>query len=182
MLSSIAARSEHIWSARQMRRHATGVRRGRPHPSRRAHARPNLRILSASHCRARPGNPSIFAITFSRRRWMGGSSPRMTRFLLMMSNSPSRSRGAFLRPGFETLASRTRNEGWRSAGGRRVLARHPWPALGGRQGASAEAPCVPRRGTPASRRSHRGDFGPGARGSLTGLASGSASELLALGA
>ena len=50
-----------------------------------------------------------------------------------MSNSPSRSRGAFLRPGFETLASRTRNEGWRSAGSRRVLARHPWPALGGRR-------------------------------------------------
>src|SRR5215467_4808457 len=53
-----------------------------------------------------------------------------------------------------------------------MLARHPWPALGGRQ-ATSEAPRVPIRGTPAFRRSHRGDFGLRAALPLTGISAGS---------
>jgi hypothetical protein len=47
----------------------------------------------------------------------------------------------------------------------RMLARHPL-GLHYRAGqAPSEAPCVPIRGTPASRRSHRGDFGRRGRAS-----------------
>src|SRR5881398_491748 len=44
---------------------------------------------------------------------------------LAPSNTSSFPRRVFLRPGFETLASRPRLKGWRSAESRRVLARHP---------------------------------------------------------
>src|SRR5260370_34562881 len=43
---------------------------------------------------------------------------------LPFSHSRSRSRGAFLRPGFWLFASLAPIEGWRSAESRRVLARH----------------------------------------------------------
>src|SRR5262249_36110546 len=36
-------------------------------------------------------------------------------------------------PGFCIFGFAHPDEGWRSAESRRVLARHPWPALGGRQ-------------------------------------------------
>src|SRR5262249_44034589 len=72
----------------------------------------------------------------------------------------SRSRGAFLRPGFATLASRNPHEGVaerRETYG--CLRGIRWACAIGAGQAPSEAPRVPIRGTPASRRSHRGDFG-----------------------
>src|SRR5262249_35090617 len=81
-----------------------------------------------------------------------------------MSNSLHRSRGAFLRPGFATLL---RSPESRVGGAPRVVR-----VLGGtpvrrahnaaRQ-APSEAPCVPSRGTLASRRSTVAVFHPGPR-------------------
>jgi hypothetical protein len=54
-------------------------------------------------------------------------SVRRVRNLIHFSNSPSRSRGALLRPGFATLASLTPNRGVGGAPRNvRVRARHPW--------------------------------------------------------
>src|SRR5262249_25909094 len=75
-------------------------------------------------------------------------------------------------PGFCFLASRTLMKGWRSAERRTDACEAPVAALGGRQ-ATSEAPRVPIRGTPASRRSHRGDFGLRAALPLTGISAGS---------
>src|SRR5262249_19153588 len=48
-----------------------------------------------------------------------------------------------------------------------------WACAIGAGQAPSEAPCVPIRGTPASRRSHRGDFGLRAALPLTGISAGS---------
>ena len=72
--------------------------------------------------RAMPGNDEIAASELAaRRRTVFGNSN------LTMSNSPSRSRGAFLRPGFATLLHQPRIEGWaerRETFG--CSAEHPW--------------------------------------------------------
>src|SRR5215831_20074825 len=86
------------------------------HPSRRAHARPDLRQ------RFRTRAPQDWTAELAaRRRTVFGNSH------LTMSNSPSRSRGAFLRPGFATLLHQPRIEGWaerRETFG--CSAEHPW--------------------------------------------------------
>src|SRR5262249_23598548 len=50
--------------------------------------------------------------TGERVQTCGSSLNRWPYFNLTMSNSPSRSRGAFLRPGFATLLHSPRIEGW----------------------------------------------------------------------
>src|SRR5262249_36127621 len=73
---------------------------------------------------------------------------------LTMSNSPSRSRGAFLRPGFASLLHSPRTRGGRSAEKRSGAAAPVGRALGASQDAReraydaarqapSEAPCVP---------------------------------------
>src|SRR6266568_8952497 len=62
-----------------------------------------------------------------RVRKCGSSLNRSLESQLTMSNSPSRSRGAFLRPGFASLLHRPRIEGWaerRETFG--CSAEHPW--------------------------------------------------------
>ena len=72
----------------------------RPHPSRRAHARSTLRGACASALlRMRTTEPA------ARRRTVFGNSH------LTISNSPSRSRGAFCARGFANFASPTPNRG-----------------------------------------------------------------------
>ncbi len=62
-----------------------------------------------------------------RVRKCGSSLNRSLESQLTMSNSPTRSRGAFLRPGFCILASLTPNRGVGGAPRNvRVRARHPW--------------------------------------------------------
>jgi hypothetical protein len=82
------------------------------------------------------------------------------------SNSRSRSRGAFfcargfaslLRSPKEGVAERRETYG--------CLRGIRWACTIGAGQAPSEAPCVPIRGTPASRRSHRGDFGRRGRAS-----------------
>jgi hypothetical protein len=72
-----------------------------PHPSRRAHARSSLR--NPTRTRAPQDEDG---------RARGSSLNRSRYFHLTMSNSPSHSRDAFLRPGFFNFASPTRIEGW----------------------------------------------------------------------
>jgi hypothetical protein len=96
----------------------------------------------------------------------GGRKTALARSHLTISNSPSRSRGAFLRPGFCLFASLTPKEGVaerRETYG--CLRGIRWACTIGAGQAPSEAPCVPIRGTPASRRSHRGDFGRRGRAS-----------------
>src|SRR5438445_2967841 len=90
-----------------------------------------------------------------------------------LSNSRSRSRGAFLAPGFCFVASLTPAKGGRSAESRTGACEAPvGPARNAAGQAPGEAPCVLRR-TLASRRSTVAVFGSGAALSLTGLAFGS---------
>ena len=100
--------------------------------------------------------------------------------LIHLSNSPSRSRGACLHPGFATLLHSPRTEGGRSAEKRSGACEAPvGRALGASQDAReraydaarqapSEAPCVPGRGTLASRRSTVAVFHPGPRFRLLG--------------
>ena len=121
MLRSIAARRAQALPQVQVRCDASRSMRANPitcpHPSRRAHAPFEFR-----------GAPSACALL--RMRTAEPAAPRRTvfgNFQLTMSNSPSRSRGACLRPGFATLASPTRIEGWaerRETFG--CSAEHPW--------------------------------------------------------
>jgi hypothetical protein len=81
------------------------------------------------------------------------------------SRSLSRSRGAVLRPGFAfcfahpNFGVAERRETFRCLRGT------GWACTIGAGQAPSEAPRVPIRGTPASRRSHRGDFGRRGRAS-----------------
>jgi hypothetical protein len=72
-----------------------------PHPSRRAYGHSTLR--ERLRMRAPQDEDS---------RARGSSLSRSRYFNLTMSNSPSRSRGAFFAPGACNFASRTRIEGW----------------------------------------------------------------------
>jgi hypothetical protein len=88
----------------------------RPHPSRRAHAHSTL-----------PSRWSTRAPQGEDGRARGSSLNRSLYSVFTMSNSPSRSRGACLRPGFCNFASLTRIEGWaerRETFG--CSAEHPW--------------------------------------------------------
>ena len=71
------------------------------------------RLISRSHEKSssptRGESTTMTADLAARRRTVRGN------FLLTMSNSPSRSRGAFLRPGFATLLHSPRTRGGRSA-------------------------------------------------------------------
>src|SRR5262249_48818308 len=91
-----------------------------------------------------------------------------TAFLTIFQTTPLRSRGAFLRPGFAFGFAQPQGRGGGAPRDVRMLARH---LLGlryrGRPGTWRGA-LRPQRGTPASRRSHRGDFGRRCRASLTG--------------
>jgi hypothetical protein len=112
MLRSIAARREHrcfhIRTALRCVSKHEGTRPSRPHPSRRAHTRSSLR----QHFRMRaPQDEDEHRVSAQ----------------LTMSNSPSRSRGAFLRPGFAPLLHSPPVEGWaerRETFG--CSAEHPW--------------------------------------------------------
>jgi hypothetical protein len=62
-----------------------------------------------------PGRSAATQISFAVTRCIASGtrdSARRVRSLIHFSNSPSRSRGAFLRPGLLTFASLTRIEGW----------------------------------------------------------------------
>ncbi len=89
----------------------------RPHASRRAHAHSTLRECACACALLRMRTAELAA----RRRTVFGNS-RLT-----MSNSHSRSRGAFLRPSFASLLHSPRIEGWaerRETFG--CSAEHPW--------------------------------------------------------
>src|SRR5262245_22170358 len=110
--------------------------RGGLHPSRRAHV-------------------AFHPAEASSTRAPQDEDERRVRRQLTMSNSPSRSRGAFLRPDFATLLHSPRTEGWaerRETFG--CSAKHPWGvpscikdarerAYDAARQAPCEAPCVP---------------------------------------
>ena len=93
----------------------------------------------------------------------------------MFHTTSLRSRGAFLRPGFDFLASLTRMRGWAE---HRETYRVLLPAPGGRAQRSTpgacEAPCVPCARDARLSALHRGDFGLRSRASFSGICSGSA--------
>src|SRR5262249_7558922 len=100
-------------------------------------------------------------------RKRGEGTTITTAFLTIFQTTPLRSRGAFLRPGFAFGFAQPQGRG---GGAPRYgcLRGIRWACAIGAGQAPGEAPCVPIRGTPASRRSHRGDFGRRCRASLTG--------------
>jgi hypothetical protein len=130
---------------RCLSKHA-GMRRGRPHPSRRAHARSNLRTrLRICAPQDEDGDHVQVLFTFQTAQLVPAA-----RFC---------ARGLhfrFAHPG-EGVAERRETYG--------CLRGIRWACTIGAGQAPSEAPCVPIRGTPASRRSHRGDFGRRGRAS-----------------
>jgi hypothetical protein len=115
-----------------------GMRRGRPHPSRCAHARSNLRTrLRIRAPQDEDGDRVQVLFTFQTAHFVPAA-----RFA----------------PGFCIFGfAHPRRRGGGAPRVVRVLG-HPWACTIGAGQAPSEAPCVPIRGTPASRRSHRGDF------------------------
>src|SRR5499427_1973513 len=97
-----------------------------------------------------------------------------------MSNSPSRSRGAFLRPGFATLLRSPRIEGWaerRETFG--CSAEHPWGVHMTRHARRLRGALRPITRDARLSALHRGGFSPGAALPSPALPPDPCSELLA---
>ena len=101
-------------------------------------------------------------------------SVRRVRNLIHFSNSPARSRGAFLRPGFAFWLRATPIEGWRSAERRTdACEASVGPALSGQARHLARRLASPYGGRPPPGARTVAIFGSGAALPLTGIAAGS---------
>ena len=103
----------------------------------------------------------------------GRDSVGRVRSLIHFSNSPSRSRGAFLHPGFATLLHSPQTRGGRSAEKRSGACKAPVRHAMTRHARRLRGALRPMTRDARLSALHRGGFGPRGRASLTDICAGS---------
>jgi hypothetical protein len=146
-----------------------------PHPARRSASKTRVNALKARHPPHGEGRSALLALrSVARADAACANSKPPESILTLISHSPSRSRGAFLRPGFCLFASLTPRKGWRSAERRTdACEASVGPALSGQARHLARRLASPYGGRPPPGAHTVAILGAGAALPLTGIAAGS---------